>query len=149
MLNSSDVLTAGSPKSTKFGASVLMALLVKYTPQREYRSALVLWDSLRPITLLKMDVESLSLANFPSMEASNFWVFLLTLGDMYCRLLRTSKLPLCRLVGGTPIPSIRTGELALRGLTATSQSPGVEPSLPVRLTRLGVRESACCCESRP
>ena len=42
-----------------------------------------------------MDVESPSLAKLPSTEASKFWIFLLTLGNVDCRLLRTSNLPLC------------------------------------------------------
>ena len=40
VLNSSGAFTAGSPKFTKFGASVPTALLVKSIRQRKYMSAL-------------------------------------------------------------------------------------------------------------
>ena len=139
MLNSSDVLTAGIPKSTKFDASVPTVSLVKSIRQRKYMSALVLWNSSQPITLMKMDVESPSLAKFPSTEASKFWVLLMTLGHVDFRLLRTPKIPLCPLVGGMPIPPIRTGELSRGYFTSTSQLPEVVLSLPVCLTCLGVR----------
>ena len=79
-------------------------------------SELRLLDSSRPSTLLKMDVESPSLAKFPSTEASIFWYFLLALGDVDCRLLRLSKLPLSTfLVRRTPIPPIITSPLSWGG----------------------------------
>ena len=81
-----------------------------------------------------MDVESPSLPKFPSTEASHFWVLLLTLGDVDFRLLRTYNLPLCPVVGGSPIPPIRIGPLSWGDLTATSQSPGVVPSLSILIT---------------
>ena len=41
-----------------FGLLVLSALRVKFTQQREYMSALELWESSRPINLLKVGVGS-------------------------------------------------------------------------------------------
>ena len=101
---------------------------------------LELWDSSQSITLLKMDAEYPSLANFLSMEASNFWISPILSETLdYC-LLRTSNIPLFPLVGGTHIPPIRTGDLSRGELAAMLQLPGVVPSLPVQITRLGVRK---------
>ena len=86
-----------------------------------------------------MDVEYPSSAKFPSTEVSNFWLFLLTLGYVDFRVLRTSNLPLCPLVGGKLIPPIITGELPQEGLTEISYSPGVVLSLTVRITWPGVQ----------
>ena len=58
-----------------------------------------------------MDLESPEFDKFPSTEALNYWVFLLTLGFVDCHSLRTSNLQLCSLVGGKPTSPIRTGEL--------------------------------------
>ena len=60
---------------------------------------------------------------------------------MDCHLLRTPKLPLYPLVGGTPITPIRTEELSRGELKATLQSPGVVPTLIIRITRLGVQRA--------
>ena len=88
-----------------------------------------------------MDVEYPSLAKFTSTEATKFWVFMLKLGDLDCHLLRMSKLPLCPMVGGTPITPIRTEELPRGDLASTYQSPGAVLPLTVRLICLGSRIS--------
>ena len=58
-----------------------------------------------------------------------------------CSLLKTCKLPLCPLVGGTPIHPIITIELSREDLTEMLQSPGVVSYLPVRIMRLGFRSN--------
>ena len=75
------------------------------------------------------------------MEASNFCLFLLMSGYVDFYLLRTSKLQLCPMVGGTPIPPITTSILSQGDLIATSQLPGVVPSLPVLFTCPRVRRT--------
>ena len=81
-----------------------------------------------------MDVESPSSVKFPSTEALNFGVFLMMLGDVDCRLLRTSWLSLWHMVGGEKIPPTRTVLLSLGYLTQTSQSHRLVPSRPVLIT---------------
>ena len=112
-------------------------ILAKSIQQREKRSDLEPWDSSRPITLLKIDVESPSLGKFLSTEVSSFWVSPILSETVDCILLKTCKIPLCPLVGETPIPPTRTGELSQGGLTACGVFPGVVLSLPVRLKCLG------------
>ena len=125
----------------KFRALVPTALLVKFTQQGKYILVLRLSDSSRPINLLKMAVESLSLAKFPSTEASNFWAFLTILGEMKFRFLRMSWLPLVPMVGGTTILPIRNGPLSRGDLTTMSPSLSMVPSLTVLLTCPGVRRT--------
>ena len=60
-------------------------------------------------------------------------------GEVDCRLLKNCNLPLIPNSGYTVIPPIRTGELSRGKLKEMSVSPGVLPSMTVRLTCLGVR----------
>ena len=69
--NSSDVWTNAFPRFTKFGLSVKTASLLKFIRKRKLTSALDSLVNLRPITLLKIGVRSLSLAGNPLMEESS------------------------------------------------------------------------------
>ena len=60
------------------------------------------------------------------------------LGDVYCRFLVMSCLPLLPVIGGTTMPPIRTGPLSRGGLTTTSTSRVVVPFLHVLFTCPGV-----------
>ena len=101
-------------------------------------SALDSWDSYRPITLLKMGVESPLLAKIcinGSVEFLGIPYF-----SVYPCLLGISWLPMIPQIGEMVVPPIRTGVFPTRGdLTATFPYRGVLTSLPVLLTCPGVR----------
>ena len=63
----------------------------------------------------------------------------MTLGYVYCRFLIMSWIPLFPMVGGTMIPTIRTGSLSWGYLTTTSPPSDMLPYLTVLLTCQGFR----------
>ena len=63
------------PKSTNCGVIILTGYDVRFVLQRVQRSWMEPSESLSPIILLKMDIESVLLETFPSIAASKFWGF--------------------------------------------------------------------------
>ena len=90
-----------------------------------------LCDSSRQNTFLKLGVESSFSENFPSMEASNFWVSPTLIESVDPCILTISWFPV--MVRKTLVPPIRTGPFTV---PETFPSRDVVPSLPVLLTYL-------------
>ena len=97
------------------------------------------WNCGTVYAYLKMGVELLLLKKCLSTEVSSFQVSLIFSETVDFCSLKTCNIPLCHLVGGTPIPPIKTGKLAWGYLTAMFHSPGVLLSLYIHITCLGVQ----------
>ena len=82
-----------------------------------------------------MEAESISLGNFPSTTASNFWVFLPKPGDVDCHFFETCRLPLRPQSWEVATIPIRNREGAYSTLKLLPTSPGMFPWTPFLLTR--------------
>ena len=92
-------------------------------------------EGLWPITLLKMDAESISSGYFPSKTESNFGVFPPKPGDVDCRFFANFRLPLRPQGGEVATIKIMTFYGSWLTLTALKTSTGVIMLTPVLLTR--------------
>ena len=146
--NSSDVWTNAFPRFTKFGLSVKTASLLKFIRKRKLTSALDSLVNLRPITLLKIGVRSLSLAGNPLMEESSGLASLIHWGPMIPLGLIITWFPV-RIGEQFVLPKSRTGEVNLAETTAVFPFCGVVSSVPCLITSSGVRKHAQRCAPHP
>ena len=138
-LSLSAALAGNSPKSTKFGLSPGTELLAKSIPLREFTSTLSPGTVSTPITLLRRDTECQFMAKNPLMGVSSGSAFLALLAMMDPLGLENSCVPVH--YGEMELGlDLGLGGFNLAFASAELTSCGVEPSLPVRLTFLGVRK---------
>ena len=144
----SAVLAGESPKPTNFGLSPRTELHAKSIPPRKLTSALSSETVSKPITLLKKDVECQFTAKDPSMGASSGSAFLAFFAILEWFGLINSCFPVH--AGEMELglyPGL--GGFNLKFVSAELTSRGVELSLPVRLTFLGVQKFSRNCAPRP
>ena len=110
-LISSNALMVKNPISMNCGVWVWTGSSAKFILQHVQKSLLEPSESLKPITLLKMDAESRSSGNFTSTTASIFWVCKTKPGGVDFHLFATCWLALRPQGGKVATIPIRDGEV--------------------------------------
>ena len=140
-LSSSDVLTTGYSKFTKFGALVPTALLVKYIWQRKWMLAMRLLVNYRPSTLLKNGCRIPVIGQI-SINGS-FELLGISDGAWGCEFLFIDNVQSPTMLSGwgDADTSNQNWGVTPGDLTETSQLPEVVPSLPIQIKWPGFRRA--------